>query len=65
MYYNDAPYQKNGYDVATCGRHACFYVMNMLAYNMSLADYKTFMDKMRKKYKMGYDEVVATYIDKM
>ena len=32
---------------------------------MSLKDFKRFMDKMRKKYKMEYDEIVATYIDKM
>ena len=65
VYYNDTPYQKNGGDVATCGRHAAFYVMTMLKYNMSLQDYKNFMDKMRLKHKKGYDEIVATYIDIM
>ena len=65
VYYNDVEYQKNGVNVATCGRHACFYVMNMLKYNMSLQDYKKFMDKMRLKYKITYDEIVATFIDRL
>lgn len=65
VYYNDEDYQKNGMDVATCGRHACFYVMNMLQYHMSLQDYHTFMNKMKKKHKMSYDEVVSSFIDKM
>ena len=65
VYYNDVEYQKNGVNVATCGRHACFYVMNMLKYNMSLQEYKKFMDKMRLKYKITYDEIVATFIDRL
>ena len=67
VYYNDVEYQKNGVNVATCGRlHACFYVMNMLKYIMSLqAEYKKFMDKMRLKYKITYDEIVASFIDRL
>ena len=65
VYYNDEDYQKNGMDVATCGWHASFYILNMLQYNMSLQNYHNLLDKMRKKNKMSYDEVVAYFIDKM
>ena len=65
VYYNDEDYQKNGDKIATCGRHASFYIIKMLLSNMSLQDYKTYMDKMRIKHKMSYDEVVAYFIDKM
>ena len=65
VYYNDEDYQKDGFDINTCGRHCCFYILNMLHHDMSLADYHKHITALKKKYKMTYDEVVAKYIRKM
>jgi hypothetical protein len=62
VFYNNVDYQSNQAGVNTCGRHCCFYVKNMLKYGMSLAQYYTYMNAMRKQNKMGYDEVVSRFI---
>ena len=30
VYYNDEDYQKDGFNINTCGRHCCYYILNML-----------------------------------
>ena len=65
VYWNDEDYQRDGMDINTCGRHCCFYIINMLKNNMSLLDYHTYMDALKKKYKMSYDMVVAHFIQKI
>ena len=65
VYYNDEDYQKDGFDINTCGRHCCYYILNMIQNDMSLADYHEHITALKKKYKMTFDEVVATHIDKM
>jgi len=62
VFYNNVDYQSKGVGVNTCGRHCCFYVLNMLKYGMSLAQYYTSMNAKRKQYKMTYDEVVSRFI---
>ena len=61
VYYNDEDYQKDGFDINTCGRHCSFYILNMLHHDMSLADYHKHITALKKKYKMTYDEVVHVY----
>ena len=65
VYWNDEDYQKDGFDINTCGRHCCFYILNMIHHDMSLLDYHAHITALNKKYKMTYDEVVATFIKKM
>ena len=65
VYYNDEDYQKDGFDINTCGRHCSYYILNMIYHDMSLSDYHKHITALKKKYKMTYDEVVAKYIRKM
>ena len=64
VYYNDEDYQKDGFDINTCGRHCCYYILNMIQNDTSLLDYHKHITSLKKKYKMTYDEVVATFIKK-
>ena len=65
VFWNDEDYQRDGFNINTCGRHCCYYILNMLYHDMSLLDYHKHITALKKKHKMTYDEVVAKYIRKM
>jgi len=63
--YNPVDYQKESQDVNTCGRHVCFFIMNMLKYDRDLNQYYKMMQKLKKQTGMNYDQIVAAYINKV
>lgn len=60
--YNKFRYQLMKKDVNTCGRHCCFFLGNMRVNNFGLKKYYKLMQKLKKKMKMNYDEIVATFV---
>jgi hypothetical protein len=65
--YNDVQYQsENGeqYDIATCGRHCCWRVLNLIMRGMILPEYDLYMKELKKHYKtLSYDDIVSKMID--
>jgi hypothetical protein len=58
--YNKVKYQSEDPDIATCGRHVCWRLMNFLKRDMTLKDYNEFM----KKSGLPADLVVSELIDR-
>jgi hypothetical protein len=56
--YNEFQFQKRIKDVRTCGRHCVFRVMNK---DMSLYEYKDFMDDLCNEFDTDYDGVVTIF----
>ena len=48
--------------VNTCGHHCTNRIYRMLHNQMDLREYKEYMDHLRDKYRMDYDEVVSEFV---
>jgi hypothetical protein len=57
--YNTEPYQASGKEIATCGRHVVFRIMNI---NKGLLNYHKFIKNQMKKQNCNYDCVVSKVI---
>jgi len=58
--YNTEPYQKQGNEIATCGRHVVFRLLHK---NLPLTKYHNMIRKETKKQGIDYDALVAKKID--
>lgn len=56
--YNEFQFQKKNKNIRTCGRHCVFRVFNR---DLSLYEYKDFMDHLCYKYNTNYDGVVTIF----
>ena len=61
--YNKFCYQSKKSDIATCGRHVCFFLLNCIHKNKGLKKYYELMQKLKKKMHMNYDEIVSYMIN--
>lgn len=57
--YNTEPYQASGNEIATCGRHVVFRLMNI---NKGLLSYHKFIKSQMKKQGCDYDCIVSKVI---
>jgi hypothetical protein len=63
VFYNDFRYQKMEPNINTCGRHVIFFIVNNQIYDRTLEEYYTFMQCLKKAYKVSYDEIVSTFVN--
>lgn len=64
IYYNPIKYQVEKDDVNSCGRYITLFLLQFkkhLHYNLD--DFYRYMNKIKKKYGISYDEIVSTLID--
>lgn len=64
LYYNPVQYQNERNDVNTCGRYCTLLIEQFkkhLHYN--LYDFYNYMNRMKSKYKLTYDEIASTLIN--
>jgi hypothetical protein len=57
--YNTEPYQASGKEIATCGRHVVFRLMNI---DKGLLKYHKYIKSQMKKCKCNYDAIVSKVI---
>lgn len=60
--YNKVKFQSPDGKIATCGRHCCFRLIQLLN-GRTLPDYITYMKDLKKKTGKSYDEIVTDYIN--
>lgn len=63
--YNKKEMQKYTTDLQaynTCGRHCCLRIILLIQYSFSLMDYLKYMDYLKSKYKLNYDNIVSLII---
>jgi hypothetical protein len=58
--YNSIKYQTEKGTMNTCGRHCIFRILKMLENDMDCDEYYAYMEKLRKKFNITYDEIVST-----
>ena len=65
--YNPIKYQSEdeNKDINSCGRHATFFIKNLMDCNRDLSEYYNLMDKIKKESGNTYDEIVSQLIDKI
>ena len=64
IYYNPIKYQQENDDVNSCGRYITLFILQFkkhLHYNLD--DYYRYMNKIKSKYNLTYDEIVSTLIN--
>jgi len=62
-FWNDTKYQKDNNNIATCGAHCIFFILNNNQ-GVNLKKYKVLMDKIKKNTGMDYDSIVSKHISK-
>lgn len=62
VFYNDVAYQDSQNDIATCGRHCIWYILNMKK-GKDLNEYYEFMKGIKQKTKMNYDQLVSFFVN--
>lgn len=60
--YNKFQFQSEKAHIGTCGRHCIFRAIMMRDFDLDLHEYVEFMEKLKKKTKLTYDEIVAIFI---
>ena len=55
--WNTVPFQKEGMDIATCGRHV---VLRLLLHKLSLEEYQQLLKDMKKELKEDYDSLITS-----
>jgi len=61
--YNPIPYQQDGQDINTCGRHCVLRIVSRFSpENLNLSDYYSLMKYWKKQTGQTYDEIVASLI---
>jgi hypothetical protein len=63
MIYNKIKFQKFGDGVATCGRHTILRCVMFKKMHMDLYQYIAFMEELKKKFKLSYDQLVTLLVD--
>jgi hypothetical protein len=61
--YNPVKYQKIGNGINTCGRHLLFRNHNLIQKGRTLNEYYDYMNMLKNKENMSYDEIVSKYVD--
>lgn len=61
--YNNIQYQSDKRDIMTCGRHCCFRLYNLIKYCMGLTEYYNYMQCLKKKTGLNYDQIVSININ--
>ena len=61
--YNRRRYQKISDAVNTCGDHCAHRIYRLTHNDMDLQDYSDYMDHVREEYKVGYDVIVAEFVE--
>ena len=51
--------KRDGKDINTCGKHVVLRIKNLLDCDFTLKDYISYMEKIKKKSKNTYDEIVT------
>ena len=59
IFYNNFDYQGHKGDIATCGRHTCSFIKYMMAHKSNLRKYKTFLEGIKKKTGLNFDDIVS------
>jgi len=62
--YNKIPYQSQNGEIQTCGRHALNRILSLLNKNMDGGAYHKYMNGLKKKTTMNFDELVSAIIQK-
>lgn len=63
--YNKFEFQKWSPNVRTCGRHSIFRAIQLKYNNLDLCGYCKLMKNLKKQYKLSFDEIVSTFINKI
>ena len=50
------------YSIATCGRHSCSFVKYMMKYKTNLRKYKQYMEGLKRKTGLNFDDIVSQLI---
>ena len=61
--YNSKDFQKEGQDIATCGRHVIMRAKAIMKDNQDLSDYIKAMNELKDVTGFGYDDIVSTIVD--
>ena len=61
-FYNTFDYQGHKGDIATCGRHSCSFVKYMMKNKTNLRKYKQYMEGLKRKTGMSFDDIVSQLI---
>lgn len=61
--YNKIKYQKDGNNIASCGRHCSFRIKCLLDGNMNIKQYYNFMKAIKNKSGLSYDDIVSGLVD--
>ena len=61
--YNKRRYQKMSDTVNTCGDHCVHRIYRLTHNDMDLKDYSEYMDHVKDEYKVGYDVIVAEFVE--
>lgn len=61
--YNGFDFQQEKPNINTCGSHCIFRIINLLKHNYDLKQYYNLLVKLKQKYKINFDEIVATQIN--
>jgi hypothetical protein len=61
--WNNKKFQEENPEVATCGRHCVFRILNNEENNLNLKEYIKVMEEIKKNTKLNYDEIVSEYVD--
>ncbi len=62
--YNNVAYQSNDSRVNTCGSHVVRRLYRLKNDDMSLPDYYKFKKSLRDQTNVGYDVIVAEFVNK-
>jgi hypothetical protein len=60
--YNPKQYQKTNKSIVTCGRHCVLRILKLIRERYTLRDYYRYLTKLKKEYRMPYDEIVSSII---
>lgn len=64
IYYNPIKYQQEKDDVNSCGRYITLFLLQFKKHpHYNLNDYYRYMNKIKSKYNLSYDEIVSTLIN--
>jgi len=61
--YSSKDYQKDKNNISTCGRHIVNRCMHLLNHNNNINNYYNYMNKIKRKSGLDYDEIVSAIIN--
>jgi hypothetical protein len=60
--YNKVKYEVLKRGVNTCGSHCCYRIYQFKKYNLTLEEYQRHMLEVSKRYGIGFDKIVASFV---